>query len=1511
VTVKRAPLFRPHRIWLAHRSLAGILRPAGTLCACVLIVALFGGLEARRQSAGANRGPVERVLLYGHAKQQFVADLASLPWTFEPNEGQADAKVKFIARANGANVFLTQRGVVLSWASANPRRTQSARTSQDTLELDFLASSSGVRISGQSMLRGKTNYLLERDPRKWLRNVPQYSSVEYGGLYAGIDARFYGGKSGLEYDLVASPGTSLQRIRLRAKGADAIHFDPSGNLLFRVGRRSEVMHRPKIYQTVGGRKLKVTGGYKLLAKNTIGFVVGKHRRDLPIVIDPSISISYTTFLGGNGGERGSSVAVDSAGAVYVGGTTTLATFPEAATGSEGPLAGASNLFVAKIDPTQSGAASLIYLTFIGGSKNDQGGMVAVDRSTTPPRLSVVGWTTSSDFPVTDASTLDGASDLTVTKLNGAGNGLIFSKYFGGSGAEATQNAAGIATDSAGNVFVTSDTSSTDLPMAPTGNGFSTVYGGGTSDGFLAEFASGSGALLYSSYFGINATVGSAGVAVDANGNAYVAGFTSLPSIFPATNAFQQTYGGGAFDGFVMQINPKLGASGLVYASLLGGSQADQAMAISVDTTVPPDAYITGTTHSPDFIPGSGVANAPYQAALHGSSNAFLAVISQTAAGVPSIQYESYLGGAGTDEGQGIAVVSSTQVYVAGSTSSGDFPALCSLQGFSGSQDAFLAELNPATGGAASLLYTTFLGGSVTSEANAVAADSTADAIIFGDTMSHEYPLAANMNNGFQPTCTSCAAPTPFADAVLTRVALGTGSAACAAFTPAVVNFGALPVGTASPAVDISLTNGGDANLDISANGVTITGANSADFSQTNSCVANSPIVPGGNCGLGVTFTASIVGTETAMLEVSDNGVGTPQTLTLTGTGASGEVSLSQTSLAFGNVAQGTTTVPQTSILTNTGNGTLSITNAIISGSNATDFAFGGSNTCSAGSAVLPGASCTVAVDFAPNEPNPPQNLAAQAVISFVENDNQSTGAAAITLSGTEATAAAPAVSLASTSLNFGSVNVGGSSSQPPVLLKNTGSAALSINSVGIAGTDAGDFTEITNCPLAPATLGAGASCTISATFQPTAAGSRTASVTISDNATPAQQTIALSGTGAVASVSLAPSSLTFGAQNEGPPPSASQSVTLKNTGASPVTISAISFTGADPNDFAQTNSCPLAPTGTLSAGSICTISVTFDPTGTGSRSAALSVADDSAPSPQTVALSGTGTAPVVQIAPTSLQFSSTVVGIASAAQPIQVSNSGTGALVISGVSFGGADGGDFQASGSCVGANGAKVTVAVGANCMADVDFLPLAAGTRTASLTLNDNAGTNPAATFTGTATDFQMGPPTGGTTSATVAAGQTAAIPLQLSAVNGFTGTVTLGCTNAPPAGGCSASPGSVQISGTGPVSFSVNVTTMARSLVTPVARPGSDRRFPALPMTIASLLALAILFLAGTRDRKSRFARPLLALSLLLLSSCGGGGSSTPPPNGTPAGTYTVQATAAMGGTTRTLNLSITVQ
>src|SRR5207253_14001 len=177
------------------------------------------------------------------------------------------------------------------------------------------------------------------------------------------------------------------------------------------------------------------------------------------------------------------------------------------------------------------------------------------------------------------------------------------------------------------------------------------------------------------------------------------------------------------------------------------------------------------------------------------------------------------------------------------------------------------------------------------------------------------------------------------------------------------------------------------------------------------------------------------------------------------------------------------------------------------------------------------------------------------------------------------------------------------------------------------------------------------------TFTPTAAGSRTASVSVNDNAAGSPQTIALSGTGTAPGVSFTPTSLTFASQQVSTT-SAAQGVTLTNSGSTVLTISSIGITGTNSGDFAQTNTCPISPN-TLAASGTCTINLTFTPTAAWSRTASVSVNDNAAGSPQTVALSGTGTAPGVSFTPTSLMSYSKLVRSTSAAQGVTLTNSGS------------------------------------------------------------------------------------------------------------------------------------------------------------------------------------------------------------------------------------------------------------
>jgi centrosomal CEP192-like protein/HYDIN/CFA65/VesB family protein len=1354
---------------VASRGWRGRLRTVAILSLCIFIAGGFSLLGAQNRRAPAARKGSGSLVFSPANRQQANRSLACLPWAFEPNVGQADGRVKFLARADGATVFLTQNEAVIAWSAPQAKDPRAAQKSQNDLRLQFVGASKDSAISGKDELPGKTNYLLGNNPRQWRTNIPHFSAVAYNEIYRGINARFYGGPLGLEYDFAISPGSDPGSIVLRTGEASQLRLDRRGNLLVDASGHEILMRRPEIYQLNGARKIPVEGGYRLLSANSFGFRVGPHHRGLPLVIDPSISVTYTSFLGGNGAEKGNSVAVDSAGAIYVGGTTAdIATFPETSTSSQGPLSGASKLFVAKVDTTQSGAASLVYLTFIGGSGDDEGGKVAVDNSASPPSLAVLGWTTSTDFPTTLGSVPTGAVNLTVSKLNGAGSAFVFSEYYGGNGSEATQGTGaivtnstggGITTDSAGDVLVTSDTTSTNLPQPAVPNGFQLLFEGtgtapsGTNnDGFLAKFDP-PGALLYSTYFGITAMVGSTSVAVDTTGNAYVAGFTSSGTGFPATNAFQSGgYAGGAFDAFIMQINanpPLVPPTTPVYASLLGGSSSDQAFAIALDNQSPPSAYVTGSTSSTDFVPSSlqpnsfqpcfGSTSSTPCSASAATSNAFFAVVSQTSSTfVPSLAYASYLGGTSSDSGLGVAVVSTSNVLVAGKTTSADFPVLCPSQNFTGTSDAFIAGFNPTASGFASLLDSTFLGGSANTEANAIATDSTGDAIIFGDTTSSDYPLGANPNpnNGFQPICTSCGSS--LSDAFLTKSAISTAPSGCIAFNPASANFGSFPVGsTTVPPFSGVVTNEGNATLNVTA--LAVVGANAADFqilAGTN-CTSSSVLAPAASCDVSIGFTPTVAGQETAALQLTDDGAGSPQSLDLLGTGNAPEVTLttspptSPPALTFGSVTQGTTSPSQSVTLTNTGNTNLTVSSITIdpSAGNPSDWTLPSTGSCLSGP-IAPGVSCVFAVAFSPNTTGP---LTGQ--VDIVDDNNNVSGSTqTIALSGTGINQTF-IVGFSPTSLAFPNQPVGMPSSPMSVTLTNTGTGTLNITSIAFTGVNANQFLfdSTTTCPVSGGSVGPnGGACVIAVDFAPTVVGSASASISIADNASNSPQTVPISGTGAGAIASLSTNTLTFGSVQVGTT-SAVQTATLTNTGNSNLIINTngLTITGTNPGDFqlAAQTTCVTGGSG-IAPNTSCAIAVDFVPQASGSRFATVSISDNAGGSPQTISLTGTGTQPVASLSQTSLSFGSVNVNTSSTAPSVTLTNSGNQTLTISSVSINPAFGnpGDFTFS-SAPGSNTCKTVGAlqpVGGNpnsCTITITFTPAAQGSRMGEVDISDNA--------------------------------------------------------------------------------------------------------------------------------------------------------------------------------------------
>ena len=208
-------------------------------------------------------------------------------------------------------------------------------------------------VSGVDELPGKSNFFIGNDPKKWRSNVPTYAKVKYEGVYSGIDLVYYGNQQQLEFDFVVAPGADPRRIRFDIRGTKRIRRDENGDLVLKMemGEDEIRWHKPVAYQEKNGTRQLVAVHYAVKDKNRVGFEMAGYDASRPLYIDPLI---YSTYLGGSGEDRGTGIAVDSAGNAYVTGATSSTNFP-----TMNPLQPAFegvgyDAFVAKINPSGSG-----------------------------------------------------------------------------------------------------------------------------------------------------------------------------------------------------------------------------------------------------------------------------------------------------------------------------------------------------------------------------------------------------------------------------------------------------------------------------------------------------------------------------------------------------------------------------------------------------------------------------------------------------------------------------------------------------------------------------------------------------------------------------------------------------------------------------------------------------------------------------------------------------------------------------------------------------------------------------------------------------------------------------------------------------------------------------------------------------------------------------------------------------------------------------------------------------
>lgn len=451
-----------------------------------------------------------------------------------------------------------------------------------------------------------------------------------------------------------------------------------------------------------------------------------------------------------------------------------------------------------------------------------------------------------------------------------------------------------------------------------------------------------------------------------------------------------------------------------------------------------------------------------------------------------------------------------------------------------------------------------------------------------------YPVTVIANSGSQTHTVTVNVAIPTSQVRLNTVSL---------------TFPSQQTGTTSAPMNVTMQNYGKTAL-------AITSVVPTTYFAVSSNTCGTSLAAGTSCIISVTFTPNAIGTINGSLTIKDGDPTSPQVVSLTGTGSSGPaVKLTPGSLSFGSVLIKTASTPQTVTVTNTGGGTLTFTGGNAAGIKVTGAdvsSYSQTNNC--GTSLAGGASCTITVTFTPQTTG---TLTADVTLT----DNATSKTQTVTMNGT---GAYPTAKLTPATLAFGSVEVGYSSSVMTSTLTNSGKVNLTISKIALSGTDPKEYAETNNCV---GTFAPNATCTISVTFSPTATGAQDASVTITDNTSAGTNTLTLTGSGALPTATLTPSSDSFGTVDIGSSSTAKVS-TLTNSSAYLLQVKTITITGADPGDYTETNTCPVG--GTLAAHATCTISVTFSPKVTGTLTADITETDNSSVGTHTVTLTGTG-----------------------------------------------------------------------------------------------------------------------------------------------------------------------------------------------------------------------------------------------------------------------------------------------
>jgi hypothetical protein len=838
--------------------------------------------------------------------------LAGLPLDFEPNRGQAERPVRFVARAGNLSLALRHSAIDLLLPNGSNGVFQ--------LSLNFVGADSQARLDGSDDQPSYSNYILGADPSRWLTHVPNFGRVTYTEIYPGINVVFHGNGHRIEHDFVVQPGADYRSIRVRVEGAERLELQTDGHLRLIFPGGELLLEKPVAFQDLAGGRKVLSSGFVLLGENEYGFFVADYDRSKSLTIDPVLT--YSTYLADLSVVM-AGVATDANGDTYVTGLTLAANFPVTTTCSSCNNGSNPDVFVSKFN---AGGTALVYSTLLGGSNYNQPYGIGVDAN---GNTVVVGRTESTDFPVKNPVPVGLPGNGTfygfVTSLSADGTALNYSSIFGGGAGNyqgQTSSAGAVAVDQSGNAYVAGNTDSTAFPVSPGAlNMASPAY---TNAAFVSKYLT-NGSLGYSALLGDTnpqnpgaGLVAVTGIAVDAAGSAYITGTTG--TLWPTTQgAYQTTLPGTEYAApFVTKLSPD--ASSLAYSTFVGDGGQPTGIVLKPSSG---EAFITGIYAPTDFpttpnaflksITASGAASFFTELSADGSTLLYSSFFTPDSNGNASITSTT-----------GIALDANNNIWLVGGTTSTQILLKDPLQSLSAMNQVgvptltgFLSRFDSS---GATLTFSSYFGGTVQGGSiAAIAVDSNNRAHIAGTTGDGLFttPGAYLSSVSLAPQnveYTYGYAAVIDADTAAPSVCFSSNSPPYAG-----LSFGNVRVGN-SLAETLTVSNCGNAPLQI-----TSVQSSSLLFTipaGSNTCTQS--IAANSSCTIGVTFSPAAVGSFSGTLSMASNAPISASSLSLQGTGAVAQISLQTTSIAFDPQFIGQTSPQQVEFISNTGGVPLTI-----------------------------------------------------------------------------------------------------------------------------------------------------------------------------------------------------------------------------------------------------------------------------------------------------------------------------------------------------------------------------------------------------------------------------------------------------------------------------------------------------------------------------------------------------------------------------------------------------------